>query len=126
MKLSTFLGIKAVLCFVFGIPTLLAPAAAMSLYGITLDPAGAFMARYFGLALVGFGLACWFLRSAADSQTRRDILLALFITDTVGFVVAAAGQLAGLMNPLGWTSVAIWFLLAVGLGYFRFMQPGAS
>lgn len=126
MKLSAFLSIKAVMCFVFGIPMLLAPMGVMPLFGVALDPPGALMTRFFGVALIAVGLICWFLRDAAESATRRDVLLALFVGDTLGFIVALAGQRAGLMNPLGWVVVAIWLLLALGLGYFRFLRPAAA
>lgn len=126
MKLSTFLAVKAVISLVFAIAFVLIPATYLSWGGVTLDAAGTCMARFFGVGLLGIGLVCWFLRSAADSEARRGILLGLFITDTVGFIVNLLAQLSGLWNALGWINVAIWLLLALGLGYFRFLKPSAS
>ena len=125
MKLSRFLVVKAVISLVFGIVFALIPAAAMSWYGITLDPGGILMARFFGACLIGIGLICWLDRNA-DPQALQGITLALFIGDTVGFIAALLGQLSGLMNALGWVNVVIWLLLALGLGYFRFLKPSAS
>ena len=126
MKLATFLVIKAIVSLAFGIPLALAPAPLASFYGVTLDPAGTFMARFWGACAIGIGLVCWFARSAADSELRRGVLLSFFIADTIGFIVALLGQLSGLANALGWSEVAIWLLLALGLGYFRFLKPTAS
>jgi hypothetical protein len=126
MKLSTFLAVKAVISLVFAIAFVLIPATYLSWGGVTLDAAGTCMARFFGVGLLGIGLVCWFLRSAADSEARQGILLSLFITDTVGFIVNLLAQLSGLWNALGWINVAIWLLLALGLGYFRFLKPSAS
>jgi ABC-type transport system involved in multi-copper enzyme maturation permease subunit len=125
MKLSNFLVVKAVISLAFGIAFALIPAAAMSLYGVTLDPAGIVMARYFGACLIGIGLICWLDRSA-DPQALQGITLALCIGDTVGFIVALQAQLSGLNNALGWANVVLWLLLALGLGYFRFLKPSAS
>jgi hypothetical protein len=125
MKLSNFLVVKAVISLAFGIVFALMPAAAMSLYGVTLDPAGILMARFLGACLIGIGLICWLDRDA-DPQALQGITLALCIGDTVGFIVALLGQLSGLTNALGWVNVVIWLLLALGLGYFRFLKPSAS
>ena len=125
MKLSNFLIVKAIISLVFGIGFVLVPAAVMPLYGVTLDPIGILMARFVGACLIGIGLICWFDRSA-DHDALQGITLALFIGDTVGFIVALLGQLSGLMNALGWVIVAIWLLLALGLGYFRFLKSSAS
>ena len=125
MKLDNFLGVKAAISLAFGVTFALIPAAAMSLYGATLDPVGVFIARYFGACLIGIGLICWLSRNA-DHQALQNITLALFIGDTAGFIVALLGQLSGLVNALGWVNVVIWLLLALGLGYFRFLKPRPS
>ena len=125
MKLSNFLIVKAGISLAFGIGFVLAPAGVMSLYGVTLDPAGELMAQFVGACLIGIGLICWFDRKA-DRPALQRITFSLFIADAVGFVVGLLGQLAGLMNTLGWIIVVIWLLLAVGLGYFRFAKPAAA
>ncbi len=125
MKLSNFLVVKAVISLAFGVAFALVPAAVMSLYGVTLDLGGALMARFLGACLIGIGLICWLDRNA-DPQVLQGITLALCIGDTVGFIVALLGQLTSLTNALGWVNVVIWLLLALGLGYFRFLKPSAS
>jgi hypothetical protein len=126
MKLANFLVFKAIVELAFGIPTVLVPVQLLSLYGVTLDPAGTFMARCVGASFIGIGLLCWFIRTTADPKTLQGIILALFITDALSFIVTLSVQLSGLMNALGWSAVAIWLLLALGLGYFRFVKPSAS
>ena len=125
MKLSTFLIVKAIVCFVFAIGYIVAPVAVGSFYEITLDPDGVIMARFFGALLIGIGLVLWLCRNA-DWNILKAVTLSLCIADTIGFIVALAAQLAGVMNSLGWIIVAIWLLLALGLGYFRFLKPGNS
>ena len=53
------------------------------------------------------------------------MLLAYFLGIAIGFVVALLGQLSGMMNPLGWSTVAIYLLLALGYGDFQFVKPSA-
>ena len=125
MKISSFLMLKAVISLAFGIGFAVIPAVVWSICGLTLDPAGIMMTRFFGACLLGIGLICWVTRNA-DFNTLKGITLSLFIGDTIGFIVALTGQLGGLMNTLGWFIVAIWFLLALGLGYFRFLKPSTS
>lgn len=125
MKLNNFLALKAIVSSVFGVIFVLVPAAAMSFFGATLDPGGLLMTRVVGACLIGIGLICWLDRNAAHDAL-KGITLALFVGDSVGFLVILAGQITGLMNVLGWTIVAIWLIFAVGLGYFRFVNHGGS
>ncbi len=122
MKLSSFLMVKAIVCFLFAIGYIVVPVATGSIYEITLDPDGIVMARFFGALLLGIGLILWLSRNA-DWSLLKGITLSLFIADTIGFVIALVAQLSGVMNSLGWIIVAIWLLLALGLGYFRFLKP---
>lgn len=121
MSLSTFLLIKAIVSLVFGIPFALAPGATMSLYGYSLDPVGTLMSRYLGATLIGIGLVCLLTRGVTDSRALQGVTLALFIGDTIGFIVALLGQFGPAAVPLAWINVVIWLLLALGLGYFRFL-----
>jgi hypothetical protein len=122
MKLSTFLIIKAIVCFIFGIGYVLIPVTVGTMYAINLDPDGVIMARFFAALLIGIGLILLLLRNA-DWNVLKGITLSLCIADTIGFIIALVGQLTGVMNGLGWIIVAIWFLLALGLGYYRFLKP---
>jgi len=123
MKLSSFLVVKTVISLLFGIGFVLMPAVVMSIYGVTLDSAGILMAQYFGACLIGIGLACWLFKYG-DPDALKCLTLALFVADTLGFIISMLGISSGLVNALGWLNVAIWLFLALGLGYFRFMKSG--
>ena len=125
MKISSFLMLKAIISLAFGIGFIAIPTAVWSIYGVKLDPAGLMTTRYFGACLGGIGLICWITRNA-DFNTLKGIILSLCIADTIGFIIALTAQLSGIINTLGWINVAIWLLLALGLGYFRFLKPGTS
>ena len=125
MKLNTLMVINTVIAAVFGITFVLVPAQVLQLYGVTADAAFKYVGQLFGASLIGFAVLTWLARSAADSVARRAIVLALFVSDGIGFIVALVGQLAGVVNALGWSTVVIYLLLAVGFGYIQFTQPAS-
>jgi len=120
MKLSTFLSIVGVVAILFGIGFVAAPAEVLAQYGITADRYVVFISRFFGAALINVGLIVWLARNIVDSLGRRSIVLAGLIGDVVGLFVALQGQMNGLANALGWSTVLIYGLFALGFAYFQF------
>lgn len=123
MKLNTLMVINAVVAAVFGIAFILVPSQVVSLYGVEETAALNFTGQLFGAALFGFAVLTWSARNASDSEARRAIVLALFLSDAIGFVVALLGQLGNVVNTVGWSTVAIYLLLASGFGYFQLRKP---
>lgn len=126
MKLKTLMTINAIVAIVFGVAFVIVPTQAYSLYDITADEQLIYMGQLFGAALIGFALLTWMARNATDSDARKAIVLALFISNGIGFVVALIGQLGNVVNAFGWSTVAIYLLLALGFGYFQFFKPASS
>ena len=127
MKLGAFLAIHAFVAVVFGIGFVLAPASVLAPYGmVNMDAGAVFMSRLFGAALIQIGLLAWLARTVTDPAARRAVQLAYGGGLVVGFVVALSGQLAGVANALGWSTVAIYLLLALGYGYFLFARPSGE
>jgi hypothetical protein len=122
MKLGTLMKVNAVIAGVFGIAFVAVPGRALANYGVTVDAQFALVAQLFGAALLGYAILTWSVRGAADSDALRAIVLALFLADAIAFVIALIGQLGGVVNSLGWSTVAIYLLLALGFGYFRFVK----
>ena len=122
MKLSVFLVITAVIACLFGLAFVFIPGPLLSLYGNTLSPGGLFVARLFGAALLGYAMLTWLARKAEQSEARKAIILSLFISEAIGFIVALIGQFSGVVNALGWSTVIIYLLLALGFGYFQFVN----
>jgi hypothetical protein len=120
MKLTTFLSIVGVVAIVFGIGFVAAPAEVLAQYGIAADRYTAFISRFFGVALINVGLVAWLARGIVDTLGRRSIVLAGFIGNVLGFLVALEGQINGLANALGWSTVLIYGLFAIGFAYFQF------
>ena len=126
MKLKVLLIITAIVSIVFGVVFVFIPAQLYSLYGIESGAGLNYMGQLFGAALIALGLISWQSRNATDSDARKAIILAFFIADGIGFVVALIGQLNEVVGSLGWLTVAIYFLLALGFAYFQFSKPTSS
>lgn len=118
MKYKTLMMIKAATAFIVGIPMTLVPCKFLPLFGITLAPGGRFPARGYGAAMLGYLMLCWFARNAEKSDTRKAIIISLFVYDLFGFLVAFYSQLKGVMNGLGWLVVFIYFFFTIAFGYF--------
>lgn len=123
MKFQTLMIMKAVVCLSLGALILAVPDFTYSLFGITLGAGGEFAAREYGAALMGNLMVTWFAKNAAASTARWAIVLGLCVYDAIGFVVALLAMLSGLMNPLGWSIVALYLFFAVGYGYFLIKSP---
>jgi len=126
MKLQNLFAVNAVIAGLFGLAFIFAPARLLAQYGLAIDAVFGLVAQLFGAALIGYAILTWLVRKAADSDVRRAIVLALFISDGVAFVLALMAQLKGLVNSLGWSTVAIYLLLALGFAYFHFAKPSEA
>lgn len=111
MRLPTLLLIAALLSLGFGLSFLLVPDIVLPLYGVEPTPATALMSRFFGAALFQWGVALYLVREVREAATQRGLVLAGVVGSAAGLAVALMGQLAGLVNAMGWSTVAIYGLL---------------
>jgi hypothetical protein len=109
----------------YGVALLVATGPLLELYGITPNPEGTYMARWFGLGLLAMGLSTWLARDAADSAGGQAISQALTVTYGIGVVLALWGTLFGPFNALGWIAVGLNLLLGSGFAWSQLMlrQP---
>jgi hypothetical protein len=126
MRLNNLLVVAAIIAAVFGVAFVIASGPLLALYGVTLDKAGTLVAQLFGALLIGMAVINWFARNVTDPDARQAVVFGNLAGDAVGFVVILLGQLAGITNALGWSSVAIYLLLALGFAYIQFMQPRST
>ena len=126
MKLKVLFIITAVCAIVLGVAFVIIPTQLYSLYAVESAKGLNYMGQLFGTALIGIGLIAWLVRNAGISDARKAIVLSFFIADGIGFVVALIGQLNEILGSLGWLTVAIYFILSLGFGYFQFSKPSSS
>ncbi len=122
MKIKTLMVISAVILVVFGLAFVIIPERLLLLYGNPVDAPMKYLGQLFGAALIGFAVLTWSARNSSDSSARKAIILSLFIGHGIGFIVALIGQFNNVVNTLGWSTVAIYFLISLGFGYFRFKK----
>ena len=120
MKLSTFLSIVAIVALVFGIGFVTVPAAALATYGVDASRETTFMTRFFGDELIIVGLILWLARASTDLICQRALVLAGLVGSIIGFCVALQGQLNGVVNALGWSTVVLYVIFAVGFASYQF------
>ena len=125
MKFSTFMVIYALVSAVFGLGFVLMPGQLLPIYGVEPDAALRLIGQFFGAALLSLALLSWLARNLSDSEARRAIVLALFVGETLGFILALIGQLNGILNVLGWSVVIVYLIFTLGLAYFQFSKPAS-
>jgi hypothetical protein len=114
MRLNTLLLVAGLLALGFGLTFLLVPGIVLPMYGLDPVPATVLMSRFFGAALVQLGTTLYLVREVHQTEARRALVLAGVVGSAVGLAVALVGQLAGLVNAMGWSTVAIYALLLFG------------
>jgi hypothetical protein len=122
MNLRTFLTTAAIVALVYALGLILMPAFMTTTYGFEGSASEILIARFFGVELLILGLIYWLAKNSTDANA-RPLITASLIGNIVGAFFALMGTLNGVMNPLGWSAVAVYLLLALGFAYFQFMAP---
>ncbi len=120
MTLRAFLTVHSIVAASYGVLFVLIPGTLLPLYGGDPNITALFLGRLLGSALLTFAAVLWLARDSQDSPARRAIVLGFFIGLATGFVVSLHGQLTGVVNALGWTTVAVYAVFGGGYGYFHF------
>jgi hypothetical protein len=120
MNRSRFFVIASMLGLVFGLAFLLAPAQLMSFYGMTLDPAGQWIARFLGAQLVGLAIITWVARNAPTGGALSAVMIGNLVGSTIALALAILQGISGMGNALVWSTAVVYAFLAVGFGYFQF------
>jgi hypothetical protein len=126
MTLKRLFVLNGVIAGGYGIALLVAARPILDVYGITPNPEGTYMARWFGLGLLAIGLSTWLARDAADSAGGQAVARALAVTYGIGVVLALWGTLFGPFNALGWIAVGLNLLLGSGFAWSQLIRPGTA
>jgi len=123
MKLKYWMAAKAIVEVIFGIGFVLLPVALGSLFGMILDPGGALMAQLFGTAFIFGSIVLWLARNLTESDVAaRAIIIAVVVSNTIGFIVTLIASLSGVWNALGWLPVALYLVFGLAFAYFLFFK----
>jgi len=126
MSLRTLMIINTVIAGVFGVAFVLIPWQVLVIYGIQPTAALNYIGELFGAALLSLAILSWSAKDMAESEGLQAIVRALFLGDTIGFVLALFGQISGVLNNAGWSVVIIYLFLAIGFGSKYFKKKAAE
>jgi hypothetical protein len=119
MKLSTFAITITILAVGFGLAFVFIPVKLMAVYGISLEGGGIIAARYFGVSNLFIGMIFWSYSSVTPAaKSWPKLLLYSLIYDILQLIVTLMAVLNNESNSMGWTTVVLFVLLAIGSAYF--------
>ncbi len=126
MQANRFIAANAVVGFIFGLLFLLDPAGLSLRFGATLDATGRLVARAYGAELLGFSIATWLARTNGENDLKRAIILSHLVSGTLTFLVVLFATASRVINPLGWSIVALTLFFSLGYGYLQFARRAVS
>lgn len=127
MRLNYWMIAKAVVVFVFGIGFILVPGVLATLYGMDLTPAGAVLGQLFGVGFIFEGIVLWLSRNLTRSDVAMQaILLAIVVSNVIGFLVTLLATFSNVWNVLGWLPVLLYLVFAIAFAYFKWVKPAPA
>jgi hypothetical protein len=119
MKLSTFAIITTVLAAAFGLAFIFMPARVGTFYGVSQDTTGLWVSRYFGGALLFIAMIYWsYSHVSPAAKSWPKLLIFSIIYDLIQLILTTMALLSGVGNSMGWSTVVLYAVLALGCVYF--------
>ncbi len=112
--------LQALVDVLFGIPLIFATATMLSLYGLTTDRTGTYIAQFLGGTFMALAWISWYARTWPDDEPRRVLIRASFIASAIGLVVSLIFQLGPGSNASTWVFVVLTAIFAAGWGYYSY------
>ncbi|MFC1481238.1 hypothetical protein ACFL6E_03210 [Candidatus Neomarinimicrobiota bacterium] len=123
MSLKNLFLLKAILSLIFGLSFIFFSALSMDFFGVMeMRAAGVLMGRLLGGALVGMAVIAWYAQSLGAGEGRTAIVNGFIVTDALGFIITLMAVLENVINDMGWISVIVYLLLALGFIYFQYFK----
>ena len=115
MSLKTVFILITISAGFYAIASILIPTTMLSWYGPIYTDSLVMMTRFFGVALLAIALITFFLKDVQLTKNIRSVVLAIMISDAVGFFVALWAKMTNIVNNLGWLNVAIYGFFTIAL-----------
>ena len=124
MKLSFWMGVKAIVETFFGLGFVLVPAVVVAMFGGPLSPAAATFVRLGGAVFLAGAIILWRSRFEPPvGPIMRSIVLAAVISNGIGLFATLWAVLSGGWNVLGWSGVVFNLAFFVAFGYNLLVKP---
>jgi hypothetical protein len=117
MTAKTFLTISSIFAMLYGLAFLLFPGQSIAIYGTEPESHLILLVRYFGSALLAFGVLEWFGKDFRDWEAVRAVLIAVIVLNGVGLLVTLWGMAEGLLNSTAWSSIILYAVFLAGAVY---------
>jgi len=117
VRLKRFLAFAAIITVINGVSYALVPSALLPTYGVESGSGAVLGFRFFGAALLTFGLILWFVRESSDWTALRGLLLGAAIGNVAGIAVSLWAIFTGVMNGAGWLFIVTYGVLLLGYAY---------
>ena len=122
MSLKNLFLVKATLSMIFGLSFIFFSSLSMDFFGVMeLRAAGVLMGRLLGAALIGMAIIAWYAQSLGAGDGRSAIINGFIATDALGFILTLMAVLDGVINAIGWVTVVVYLILALGFIYFQYI-----
>ena len=125
--LKNLFMLQALVDVLFGIPLIFATSTILSLYGLSTDRTGTYVAQFLGGTFMALAWISWYARAWPDDEPRRVLVRAGFIASAIGLVVSLIFQLGSGSTTSTWVFVVLTAIFSAGWGYFSYatMRPMA-
>ena len=125
-SLKNLFILNTIVALSYGTGALFLPAWVMSAYGLTLNPAGALMTRFYAAELIAHGWMTWQARNAGASPARKAILSSRCIGNAIRTLVSIAFMVSGQADVRGLLIIVLFGSFALAYGYFWLVRPDAD
>jgi hypothetical protein len=124
MNYRIMFALNSVVALLFGLGFLFFPTRALGLFGTETFVSTVLVARLFGTAMLGLGLALWFAKDITDTKVHTGLGIALLVTAITGLVVTTLGTFAShaVIRTNGWVVMLVYLVFGLGYGYLLFLK----
>ena len=121
-------ALNSVVALLFGLGFLFFPTRVLGLFGTETFVSTLLVARLFGTAMLGLGLALWFAKDVTDVSVQKGIGIALLVSAVTGLIVTLLGTFASnaVLRTNGWAVMLVYLIFGLGYGYLLFLKRESS
>jgi hypothetical protein len=120
--MKTLFSVTMIVELVFALGFMAVPDTLMGTFGASLDPVGIALSRIFGAALLAFVTLAYYARRSESMDFQKGAVRSLFVYWLFSTVFMLFAQLAGLFNPMGWSTVVMHLGFLIWTGVFAFRK----
>ena len=125
MSYKLLFVLSAITALLLGLAFLFIPVMVLEIFGAETYVVAVLLARFFGTAMIGFGLLLWFTKDVTDEAMQRWMAISMFICAMLGLILSVIGvsPASGVIRSNGWVTIVGYLLFTLGYAYLLFLKP---